>query len=72
MVMYTDCQGCHGTLGQDGCPKHSQAIGPFRAAIYIPAQQPAQQGWICPLCGTVNAPWMPTCCKKPDVIDGVK
>ena len=22
---------------------------------------PPQQGWICPKCGRVNAPWMPTC-----------
>lgn len=22
---------------------------------------PPQQGWICPNCGRVNAPWMPTC-----------
>ena len=22
---------------------------------------PPQQGWICPICGRVNAPWMPTC-----------
>ena len=23
------------------------------------------KGWICPKCGTVNAPWKPTCdCKK--------
>ena len=22
---------------------------------------PAQQGWQCPVCGTVNAPWKPAC-----------
>lgn len=21
----------------------------------------AQEGWVCPLCGRVNAPWMPCC-----------
>lgn len=66
MTTYTDCSGCQGTLGQNGCPKHSQAIGPFRTAVHIPAQQ----GWICPICGTVNAPWMPSCCKKPDAREG--
>lgn len=32
---------------------------------YIYPQQPAQQGWQCPVCGTVNAPWMPTCGRCP-------
>lgn len=26
---------------------------------------PKSYGWICPICGTVNAPWKPTCdCSK--------
>ncbi len=28
---------------------------------YYNNELPPQQGWICPKCGRVNAPWMPTC-----------
>ena len=28
---------------------------------YYNNQLPPQQGWICPKCGRVNAPWLPTC-----------
>lgn len=29
--------------------------------VPFPGQQPVQQGWQCPVCGTVNAPFMPVC-----------
>lgn len=29
--------------------------------MYYYNELPPQQGWICPKCGRVNAPWMPTC-----------
>ena len=28
---------------------------------YCNNELPPQQGWVCPKCGRVNAPWMPTC-----------
>ena len=28
---------------------------------YYNNELPPQQGWICPKCGRVNAPWLPTC-----------
>lgn len=28
---------------------------------YYNNELPPQQGWVCPKCGRVNAPWMPTC-----------
>ena len=28
---------------------------------YYNNELPPKQGWICPKCGRVNAPWMPTC-----------
>ena len=28
---------------------------------YYNNQVPPQQGWICPKCGRVNAPWLPCC-----------
>ena len=28
---------------------------------YYNNELPLQQGWICPKCGRVNAPWLPTC-----------
>ena len=34
-------------------------VGPYRSQEYtIPSYQ---QGWVCPKCGRVNAPWMGTC-----------
>lgn len=34
-------------------------VGPYRSYEYtIPSYQ---QGWVCPKCGRVNAPWMGTC-----------
>ena len=62
MTTYTDCSGCQGTLGQNGCPKHRESAN---KSLSVTQYTPAQQGWVCPRCGTVNAPWMPTCCKNP-------
>lgn len=28
-------------------------------------EQPPREGWICPRCGKVNAPWRPMCDCKP-------
>ena len=28
---------------------------------YYNNELPPQQGWVCPKCGRVNAPWLPTC-----------
>lgn len=28
---------------------------------YYNNELPLQQGWVCPKCGRVNAPWLPTC-----------
>lgn len=28
---------------------------------YYNNELPPQQGWICPKCGRVNAPWLPCC-----------
>ena len=28
---------------------------------YYNNELPPQQGWICPKCGRVNAPWLPIC-----------
>lgn len=27
------------------------------------SNEPLERGWLCPRCGTVNAPWMPFCYK---------
>ena len=35
--------------------------GKERVMYYYNNELPPQQGWICPKCGRVNAPWMPTC-----------
>lgn len=35
-----------------------------------PVGKPIAQGWQCPVCGTVNAPWKSTCnCKKRKRLD---
>ena len=35
--------------------------------------KPVKEGWVCPKCGTVNAPWMPACgnsnCNKKSNVD---
>ena len=40
---------------------------------YYNNELPPQQGWICPKCGRVNAPWLPTCgCTTPTfTADGI-
>ena len=40
---------------------------------YYNNELPPQQGWVCPKCGRVNAPWMPTCgCTTPTfTADGI-
>ncbi len=40
------------------------AYNPPPAYPASPAPWTTQSGWLCPVCGTVNAPWMPTCTGK--------
>ena len=35
---------------------------------YYNNELPPQNGWICPRCGKVNAPWLPCCvCDEPSI-----
>ena len=34
----------------------------------LPYSEPVQKGWICPLCGRANAPWLAQCTCEPQKI----
>ena len=42
-----------------GCWRHSQFTIPSQPVYTAP-----QTGWLCPRCGTSNAPWLTTCGKN--------
>lgn len=65
----TYCPYCHQTAGgehEQGCPNAPRPYPPpalVRSKIW-PA---GTEGWICPLCGSVHAPWVPACHCAPSV-----
>ena len=34
----------------------------------FPYNEPIQKGWVCPLCGRANAPWVAQCSCKPQEV----
>lgn len=57
----------HNTVGFcPSCAEWMKPIPPMPANVKLTFHgpqfsPPAQKGWLCPKCETVNAPWMPTC-----------
>lgn len=55
--MLTSCP-CEGSWHQPGCAFYEPSGDIFEPK---PVPRRMQRGWACPACGTVNAPWKPTC-----------
>ena len=49
-VVQRRCPGCGRITMQGRCPDCGQMV-----------PDPAREGWICPRCGTSNAPWSAAC-----------
>lgn len=54
------CPDC-AKVSSGRCPQHSQWTTVIHAHGAPFVSQVPQKGWQCPVCSTVNAPWMPTC-----------
>ena len=54
------CQQCMMRVTADGMCRCSMGSGQWPPAPGLPFNV-AGQGWICPRCDRVNAPWMPCC-----------
>lgn len=61
--MLTQC-GCEGTAHDPGCP-----FNPNKATPLVRDPKPFNpEGWICPRCQQVNAPWKSSCDCPPKLI----